>query len=295
MIDGTSSPRIFILTSLVANMKVSLIVDYSLSVKYCAALCHFDPLEVTSTSNPIRLETAKHCCREAAAPTPSSATVYTMTDPNSSSFSTFFPSSSPSNNNSTANREEIKKSYFQLKFLLKYSFHSLTNQDKKQFLILEEKLKELLLNIPSNRQLLSPQQHELILQRRKNLDLNIELKEIFSLFWLILSKDIQKKDKKGSGEEQQQQVASDGEEGASLVLSKFHYIQFHILLQLALIGNAIDENETKAIAEADYRYDTMLFGPINEVAFFDMMISLIGKNSSYTLSILLSSIILIEF
>lgn len=94
-----------------------------------------------------------------------------------------------------------------------------------------------------------------IVQRRKNLAKNPELKEIFNMFWSILSMQVD-------------------EEG---ILSEDAYVQFNVKLQLALMGEAAaDEKESIECAKADYIHDVHAYGEINEVTFRDVMMELIG-------------------
>jgi hypothetical protein len=148
-----------------------------------------------------------------------------------------------------SSRHEAKKAYLQMKLLLKYAVRTATTEEKKELLTVERHLKNELLSITSEK---IP--WEVIQRRRASLEKNSELKEIFSLFWLVLSVS-----------------TVDG------VLAKEDYVNFHILLQSALIGDAIDRNEGRTIAEADYNYDTLTFGEITEAVFFDIMLSTIGK------------------
>lgn len=149
----------------------------------------------------------------------------------------------------SSSRHEAKKAYLQLKLLLKYSKRSvISKQELQELYNVEKHLKSELLNIPTIQ--ISP---DLILKKRQALEANNDLKEIFALFWLVLSVH-----------------TVDG------ILAKDSYIHFHLLLLSALIGDAIDPSEAREIAEADYRYDTFAFGDINEVVFFDIMTSTIG-------------------
>jgi hypothetical protein len=153
----------------------------------------------------------------------------------------------------SSGRHEAKKAYLQLKLLLKYSKRSSTSkQELKELIAVEKHLKQELLKISSEKV-----SSEIISQRRQALEANNDLREIFSLFWLVLSVS-----------------TVDG------ILEKDDYVNFHILLLSALIGDAIDPLEAREMAEADYRYDTFAFGEINEVVFFDIMTSTIGQSLS---------------
>jgi hypothetical protein len=154
-------------------------------------------------------------------------------------------------------RHEAKKAYLQMKLLLKHALKTAPAAEKKELLAVERHLRNELLSITSE-QIPS----EVIQRRRATLESNSELKEIFSLFWLVLSVSTV--------------------EG---VLAKDDYVTFHVLLQSALIGDAIDQSEARTIAEADYNYDTLTFGEITEDVFFDIMLSTIG---TYLLTLPLS-------
>jgi hypothetical protein len=153
----------------------------------------------------------------------------------------------------SSSRHEAKKAYLQLKLLVKFSKRSLiSKKELHELFAVEKHLKQELLKIS-----LEKVSSDIILRRRQALEDNNDLKQIFSLFWLVLSVS-----------------TADG------ILEKDEYINFHLLLLSALIGDAIDPMEAREIAESDYRYDTFAFGEINEVVFFDIMASTIGQLSS---------------
>ncbi len=150
-----------------------------------------------------------------------------------------------------SSRYEMKKVYMMMKLLPKYTFKTATIEEKNEFLLSQQKLGLELLHMNP-----IPLSIEIIQKRRKNLEKNYELKEIFSTFWMVLSSNL-----------------IDGK------LGKEEYLKFNRILQLALIGDIIDINEAKLHAEADYLHDIIGYGGemtgIDEEIFIDIMLALI--------------------
>lgn len=146
-------------------------------------------------------------------------------------------------------RQEMKKVWMMMKFMIQYGTHLTPEQ--------REELRATASTIQKNLNSMEPAiiDPDDIVKRRRNLASNTELIEIFNMFWNILAIEA-------------------NAEGA---LSKQAYINFNVMLQLALMGDAAyDEQESFQCGEADYVHDVFAYGEINEVTFRDVMMEMIG-------------------
>ena len=66
-------------------------------------------------------------------------------------------------------------------------------------------------------------------------------------------------------------------EPMSNTLSKWGYIKFNILVQIALLGNEFNSSEAVDMASADYDSDVASYGPLTQEDFFHTLIAMIGK------------------
>lgn len=161
-------------------------------------------------------------------------------------------------------RQEVKKAWMMMKFMIKYGTHLTPEQ--------REELKVAAVTMEKQINSMSPIDIDTddIIQRRRDLGSNAELKEILSMFWSVLSVDV-------------------GEDG---ILNEEAYVEFNLRLQLALMGEAgSDERESRECAHMDYLHDVHAYGEINEVTFRDVMTELIGAHltpSNHTLNNLLA-------
>ena len=144
-------------------------------------------------------------------------------------------------------RQEVKKAWMMTKFMIKYG--NLSPDELEEIQSAHHTLTKTMAELEPTT--LDPNE---IQRRRQSLASNNELKEIFTMFWLVISPD-----------------ASYG------YLSKEAYIRFNMLLQKALMGDAINDEESRECAYADYAYDVAVHGEVNEITFYDMLSELIGK------------------
>ena len=96
---------------------------------------------------------------------------------------------------------------------------------------------------------------EIISDRRRLYEQNKPLSDMFQMLWNILTEYL---------------------EPQKNILSKWGYVKFNILVQMALLGKEFDSNEAVELANADYNCDVATHGPLTREAFFDVMAEIVG-------------------
>jgi hypothetical protein len=96
---------------------------------------------------------------------------------------------------------------------------------------------------------------ELVAERRKVLEYNNSMQDMFEMLWNLVSAYLEPKQH---------------------TLSKWGYVKFNILVQYALIGSEVKSAEAVELANADYDNDVATYGPITKQAFFDIVLEMIG-------------------
>jgi hypothetical protein len=146
------------------------------------------------------------------------------------------------------NRREIKRKIISLQTMLRVNDMTADNKRLLEKNIIELRKSLLTLNTKPNLNY-----KDQIIQRRKFIETNPGLRDIFQALWLVFGK-----------------YTNDG------FLSKEGYSKFNHAIQMAVVG-ARSFDDINQIIESDWVYDKAVFGPFNQQGFFDLVFETIGK------------------
>eukprot|EP00602_Paraphysomonas_sp_CaronLab_P003782 CAMPEP_0185039108 /NCGR_PEP_ID=MMETSP1103-20130426/35614_1 /TAXON_ID=36769 /ORGANISM="Paraphysomonas bandaiensis, Strain Caron Lab Isolate" /LENGTH=865 /DNA_ID=CAMNT_0027577873 /DNA_START=98 /DNA_END=2695 /DNA_ORIENTATION=- len=125
----------------------------------------------------------------------------------------------------------------------------LTAEEKSELESVQTKFQEKLLQPDCDKETI-----ESIYRRRELLDRNVEMGRVFRMIWMLVS------------------MYQDPDTNA---LTEEGYVKFNILVQGALIGPELNPQEALDFAKAEYLSDTACYGPLNEIAFYDLLAELV--------------------